>query len=334
VSAVPTNMATSLAIAGLGVFLPPSRPVRAAIADSGGDATAFQGWECVCQASDVDHPSTMAAAALERALADADMPRDRVRLVLSTGNSRDYGGAWSLSTDVMRRLGFSSTCLGIDLSVGCLGTLCALEIAAGWLGTDDACAIIAAERWSRVIDRADRQSMLYWATGDGAGAMVVGRDVPNRLATYCGAVFVSESGFNDDLAFRYGGTRCPTPPPGESVFALMSGPRGHHELWRHYTTHYSQVLAATRTRFGVAFDRLVCNQVSPLLVTKIGRLANVSDDRISRTGPEAGHIGSVDLVLGLERLRQRDQLAGNIALVASTPSAFGAGLLQSLPAYA
>jgi 3-oxoacyl-[acyl-carrier-protein] synthase III len=322
-------MANSLAIAGIGVFLPPGRPVREAIADAGGDAAAFEGWDCVCQASEADHPSTMAAAAVERALANARISTDRVRLVLSTGTSRDYAGNWSLSADIIRRLGFNSGCLGIDLAVGCLGTLCAMDVAAGWLGEDDACVIVAAERWSRAIDRANSQSMLYWATGDGAGALVVGHNVPNRLATYCGATFASDAEFNEELAFRYGGTRCPAAPPGESAFTPVSPHRSRHELWRHYTTHYSQVVAATRRRFGVTFDRLVCNQVSPMLVTKLGRIVEVADDRISRTGPETGHVGSVDLMLGLERLRERDQLSGNIALVASTPAAFGAGLLQS-----
>src|SRR5688572_4582058 len=110
-------MTDSLAIAGIGVFLPPSRCVREAVADAGGDATAFQGWERACQASDADHPSTMAAAALERALANAGIRKEQVRLVLSTGMSRDYGGSWSLSTGVMRMLGLPNSCLGIDLSV-------------------------------------------------------------------------------------------------------------------------------------------------------------------------------------------------------------------------
>lgn len=322
-------MADSLAIGGIGVFLPPSRSIHDVVADAGGDSTPFQGWERVCQASEVDHPSTMAAAALERALANAGICKDRVRLVLSTGTSRDYGGGWSLSTEVMRRLQFDRACLGIDLAAGCVGTLCALDIAAGWLRDDDACVIVAAERWSGAIDRADSRTMLYWGTGDGGGALVVGHRLPNRLATYCGAVFVNDAESNEELAFRYGGTRYPRPPPGESAFSLVSRGKSHHQVWRHYTAHYSRVITAARRRFGVTFDGLVCNQVSPMLVTKLGRLADVPDDRIGRTGPGAGHIGSVDLILGLEQLRDRDQLTGNIVLVASTPAAFGAGLLRS-----
>jgi 3-oxoacyl-[acyl-carrier-protein] synthase III len=321
-------MANGLAIAGIGVFLPPSRCVRELIADVGGDTTGFWGWERISQASDADHPSTMAAAALHRALANAGIDKDRVRLVLSTGMSRDYAGGWSLSTGVMRLLGLPSTCLGIDLTVGCLSTLCALDIAASWLGDDDVCAIVAAERWSSILDRSDSRLQMFQDLGDGAGALLVSRNAPNRLASYRGAVFVSNAEFNEELALQYGGTRCSTPPSGERA-SMPMGPPSAHEAWRHYTRHYSQIIAAARSRFGVTFDRLVCNQVSPMLVTKLGRLAGVPDDRISRTGPEVGHVGPVDLVLGLERFRERGQLSGNVLLVASTPFAFGGGLLQA-----
>jgi hypothetical protein len=45
------------------------------------------------------------------------------------------------------------------------------------------------------------------------------------------------------------------------------------------------------------------------------------------TGHKYGHLGSGDLIVGLHELIERDEVDVPVALAASTPYAFGAGLI-------
>ena len=71
-------MNAQLAILGSGVYLPPAYRVRDVVTRAGGDPSNFKGWENVCMAGADDHPSTMGAKALQRALGDAGVdPAER-----------------------------------------------------------------------------------------------------------------------------------------------------------------------------------------------------------------------------------------------------------------
>ena len=69
----------------------------------------IKGWERVCVSPPTEHPSTMATAAAKAALDMSGIPPEQVRLVISTGGSRDFNPPWSLATEVMRQLKMPST---------------------------------------------------------------------------------------------------------------------------------------------------------------------------------------------------------------------------------
>ena len=119
-----------LGLYGVGIYLPPSCGTRDLVASAGGDLSKFSGWENVSRAAEDDHPSTMATTALRRALEDAGVEARDLALVISGGVSRDYLPSWSIATEAMRLIGAPQSCLGFDLSVGCLGALTGLEIVA------------------------------------------------------------------------------------------------------------------------------------------------------------------------------------------------------------
>jgi 3-oxoacyl-[acyl-carrier-protein] synthase III len=321
-----------LDILGIGLVLPPVRKVRDLVREAGGDPDVHHGWEHACVAAGDDHPSAIAAAALTTALQEARINAAQLSLVLAVGVSRDYLPSWSMATEVMRLHGAPKTCLGFDLTIGCLGSLVGLNTALGWLkgmGGGYA-AVVTAEQWSHTIDRKNPVGQPLWAHADGGGAMVVRVGRQGRsLATFHGAVFTSDSELNGLVFVKYGGTRCPTPPPGESPFVRTLMPVPGREIWAIYKEGYTRVFAALRERFRVTPGRVICNQISPKIVTMIAECAGVGDDHACRTGPDYGHVGGADLMIGLRRLIDTHKLDKPVAVTASVPYAVGAGLVTA-----
>ncbi len=319
-----------LEVLGVGLALPPARKIRDLVREAGGDPAIHEGWEHACIASAGDHPSTLASSALAAALNEAGVAASQLALVLGVGVSRDYPPSWSLATEMMRLHGAPDACLGFDLTIGCLGALVGLNTALGWLqgmGGGYA-AIVTAERWSQTIDRKDPARRPMWGHADGGGAMVVsvGR-AGASLATFHGAVFTNNPAFNGLVLVKYGGTRFPEVPPGEDPAMRTLAPVPSREIWAAYATGYARAFAALKQRFGVAPGRVICNQPSPKVVSMIAEAAGIADELACRTGHDCGHVGSVDVIIGLRRVFDARQLDGPAAIAASAPFAFGAGLI-------
>ncbi len=319
-----------LEIRGLGLSLPPARKIRELVAEAGGDPSAHEGWEQICLAGPDDHPSTLASTALAEALNEAGISASQLALVIAVGVSRDYPASWSVAAEVMKLSGAAPSCIGFDLTIGCLGSLVGLVTARGWLEQMGGgyAAIVTGERWTQTVDRTNPAEQPLWGHADGGGAIVVSLGDPSPpRAVFHGARFSSHAAFNGVVLVKYGGTRFPVAPPGvsPSTRALSGLPKS--ELWSQYEAGYGRVFAALREMFPDPTDRLICNQISPNIVRMIGRVAGVSDDRICRTGDDYGHVGAADLIVGLRRLIDHGQLDGPVALAASVPYAFGAGIV-------
>ncbi len=161
----PVMADSPLYIHGAGSFSPPPASVREVAAALGVDASDYRGWDRFCRADPDQHPSTMGGEAVRRALAAAGRTAASLRLVVHTGVSRDYLPSWSVATEIIRRLAAGPSCLGIDLALGCVGTLVGLELARTWLagnGGGDA-VIVAAERWTHTVSRTDIAQIRLWS---------------------------------------------------------------------------------------------------------------------------------------------------------------------------
>jgi 3-oxoacyl-[acyl-carrier-protein] synthase-3 len=320
----------TLSILGTGIYLPPARPVREIAEAAGADASAFQGWTNVCHALADDHPSSMGATALRSALVDAGVAPEELRLVLFAGISRDYLPSFSVATEIMQACGAQGHCLGLDMTIGCLGALSALDMAQGWLAVHGGgvAAIVTAERWSYTVDHGSVASMGLWAHGDGASAAVVAMDTSHPAkALFRGAEFTTQSDLNGTVLVKYGGTRHPVAPaganPAERLF--MGGSRA--DIRERYAHGYSSSLAAMKQRFGVAPQRVIINQTAALFLRLIAQVIGIPIEHFLLTGPETGHVGSADLLIGLDRMLKSGPCREPYLLASSTPYAFGAGLL-------
>jgi 3-oxoacyl-[acyl-carrier-protein] synthase III len=320
----------ALDVFGVGVYLPPAHDVRELAGRAGADTSGYRGYSKVRQAEGDDHPGPMAASALGAALIESGIDPGALSLVLSAGVSRDYPASWSVAAHVMQHVGAPSTCLGLDLSIGCLGTLPALEFATGYLAARGGgyAAVVAAERWSYTVDRSSTDVMSLWAHGDAGGAVVVGVNRPgDPLGRFCGAEFASDADLNGRILIPYGGTRNPVAPPGVSPFARQLSDHSRKEISARYQQGYRQAFLGLRRRFGIQPHRLVCNQIAPGFVAMVADIAGVGTEQVTITGDDSGHLGAVDILYGVRTLLDAKELDGPVALAGSASYGFGVGLL-------
>jgi 3-oxoacyl-[acyl-carrier-protein] synthase III len=321
----------TLSILGTGIYLPPARPVSEVAVAAGADVSNYQGWPNVCHARADDHPSTMGATALKAALVDSGVAPEELRLVLFAGISRDYLPSFSVATEIMKDCGAQGHCLGLDMTIGCLGALSALDTAQGWLNIHGGgvAAIVTAERWSYTVDHGSVASMGLWAHGDGASAALVSMEDSDRVkAIFHGAEFTTQSDLNGLVLVKYGGTRHPLAPAGVNPAERLFLGASRADIRERYVYGYSSSLEAMKKRFGISPNRVIINQTAALFLHLIAQVIGIPIEHFLLTGPETGHVGSADLLIGLDRMLKSGPFQEPYLLASSTPYAFGAGLLM------
>jgi 3-oxoacyl-[acyl-carrier-protein] synthase III len=321
-------MSGALAVLGIGRYLPPTVSVPEWAAAHGADVGEFKGWLRACHAADDDHPSDMGAQALDAALERAGVPAADLRLVVYAGASRDYVPSWSVSSEIMNRCSAPDTCLGLDMTAGCLATVAALDLVHGWLAVHGGghAAVVAAERWSETIDYGDPGTVNLWGYGDSAAALVVGLGVPQpSRIDYLGAEFRSAAANNGHVFIPYGGTRLPVAPPGVDPYARQVSDRPKDEILDSYRRGYRDAYDALGERFDVEPTRLVCNQTSPAMVAMIGTALGM-EGRAVVTGHDFGHLGGPDVIVGLDRVLEGAEEDEVVLMGASAAYGFGIAL--------
>ncbi|MCB1686578.1 MAG: hypothetical protein KDI31_18910 [Pseudomonadales bacterium] len=324
-------MTEPLALFGTGVYLPPAHPVRDVVRRAGGDPSNYKGWDRVCLASADDHPSSMGARALQLALDDAALDPAQLKLVIFAGMSRDYLPSYSVATEIIQQCDGPGDCIGLDITIGCLGALAALDMVQGWLAQrgGGVAAVVAAERWSYTVDHASQASFGLWAHADGAAAAVLGMHSAHAArGAYLGAEFVSQADLNGSVLIKYGGTRHPVAPPGVNPAEREILDLPGIDRRERYAMGYSASLQALQRRFDVRPDKVICNQTTMLFLPLIASVIGIPIENFLITGHETGHVGSADLLIGLDRLINSGGLTEPVLMAGSTPYAFGSGLLM------
>jgi 3-oxoacyl-[acyl-carrier-protein] synthase-3 len=273
----------------------------------------------------------MGTTALRKALADANVDPAELKLVLFAGMSRDYLPSWSVATEIMKACGTEAHCLGLDMTIGCLGALSALDMAQGWLATrgGGVAAIVAAERWTYTIDYTSIENLGLWGHSDGAAATIVSHNTSHESkARFCGAEFVSQSDLNGTVLIEYGGTRNPVAPAGVKSFERKLMGLSRHDLRQRYSDGYSNSLQALKARFDCNPERVIINQTANLFLQLIASVIEIPIENFILTGHETGHVGSADILIGLDRLLQSGGIKEPHLVAGSTPYAFGSGLMM------
>jgi 3-oxoacyl-[acyl-carrier-protein] synthase III len=162
---------------------------------------------------------------------------------------------------------------------------------------------------------------------DGAAATVVGLNTSHKAkAKFCGAETVTQSDLNGTVLIEYGGTRNPIAPEGVAPFTRKLMGLTRHDLRERYSDGYSNSLKALKERFDVNAERVIINQTANLFLHLIAAVIEIPIENFIITGHETGHVGSADLLIGLDRLLKSGMDEPHI-MAGSTPYAFGSGLL-------
>ncbi|WP_441248027.1 beta-ketoacyl-ACP synthase 3 [Kitasatospora sp. McL0602] len=195
-------------------------------------------------AAEVD-PSDLAVAACTAALAAAPHVRPDLLLLATTTPDRRCPAT---APEVAHRLGLG-TVPAFDLSAVCSGFLYALITATALLrvGSCAAPLVVAAEKYSAIIDPYDRDTAALF--GDGAGAVLL---TPGSTAEP-GAILRTDWGSDGDgadlIAVAAGGARAPnldeSSPPRSERFFRMRGREVYLEAVVRMTESSRAVLAAT-----------------------------------------------------------------------------------------
>ena len=319
-----------LSILGTGVYLPPARSVHNVVTEAGQDPSGHQGWANCCHALEDDHPSTMGATALRRALDDAGVDPAELKLLLFAGMSRDYLPSWSVATELMKTSGTKAHCMGLDITNGCLGALSAMDLAQGWLTAHGGgvAAIVTAERWTYTVDYSSIENMGLWGHSDGAGATIARHHTAHASkATFVGAECVAQPDLNGTVLIEYGGTRHPIAPSGVKPFERKLMGLDRHDLRQRYSDGYLASFQALRERFDCNPKKVIINQTANLFLHLIASVIEIPIDNFVLTGHDTGHVGSADILIGLDKLLHTEGVNEPYLVAASTPYAFGSGLV-------
>ena len=150
--------------------------------------------------------SSLAVIAARRALEVADVPPNKIDLIICATTTPEYSFP-ATACLVQNALG-ATNAGAFDLSAACSGFVYGLSMARGHILAGDAeyVLVIGAETLSRIVDWTDRETCILF--GDGAGAVLVAAsEVPGGiLATELG----SDGSGGDALILPGGGSAMPT----------------------------------------------------------------------------------------------------------------------------
>jgi 3-oxoacyl-[acyl-carrier-protein] synthase-3 len=290
--------------------------------------------------------STLAAAALGRALDDASLSPDRIDYLIFGTMTPDRFIPGS-APSVQQALGLREI-PALDIRAACCNALYAVQLARALINSNTAnnVAICLAEVQSPFLDLSPQSATLSMLFGDGAAALIVSDR--SEIANEGGAsrlevvdIFLATNGqYVDDL-----GIRCPGTEFGNSRshipidFAADLLPRMHGQ---------SVILQASRRMVAASHAVLERNQLSAKdirwvvphqananLLAQVARGLNLSDDNCEVVSvlEDLGNTSSASMGVAFDSLRQSNRIeSGDYVLLPAFGAGFtwGAGLCRAV----
>lgn len=175
---------------------------------------------------DTLNTSDIAFLAAEKAIADADIDKERLDYIIFAHNFGDVAHGQSqgdtlpsLATRVKHHLRIKNPkCVAYDLLFGCPGWIEGVIQANAFIksGIAQRCLVIGAETLSRIVDPNDRDSMIY---SDGAGATIIAEtEGQGQILAHASATYA-----HDEAYFLYYGKSYNSNSPEDTKFIKMYG---------------------------------------------------------------------------------------------------------------
>ncbi len=263
----------------------------------------------------------LAAAAAERALADAGMEATELdEIVVATDTPEAY--APDTAAFLQHRLG-AREITGYDLGgSGCAGFVLALDVGMSRVTQKGRrILVVGVEILTRVMDWGDRATCVLF--GDAAGAVVLG---PAAAPVMLLASTAGTDGSQAEILARFaGGTRQP--------FSLESAQRGDHlkiafngrEVFRQAVKRMDQASREVLERAGRRVEELalvIPHQANKRIIDSVRKSLGLAEEQLFVNIEDYGNTGSASVPLALYQARQQGRIRpGDLVLL----TAFGAG---------
>lgn len=260
-------------------------------------------WDEGTQASDA------ATAAAEKALAELDVPREKIGLLINTSVSRDFLEP-STASIVCGNLGLSDTCQNFDLANACLAFINGMDIASRMIerGEIEYALVVDGETanlaYEKTLERMSapelteaefRQELATLTLGCGAAAMVLARtELAPDAPRYKGGVTRAATQWNH--LCRGNLDRMVT----DTRSLLIEGIKLAQKTF-----------AAARTALGWAveeFDEFVIHQVSQVHTQAFIKAIGIDPKKVLTIFAEYGNIGPASVPIVLSKLKEMGRL--------------------------
>ncbi|TKI07698.1 beta-ketoacyl-ACP synthase III [Martelella alba] len=256
--------------------------------------------------------SSMGVAAARQALAMADIPADRVGLIIvaTTSSSNAFP---SSACEIQLELGIRDT-IAFDMAAACAGFAYALGMADQYVkgGAVDYALVVGSDTLSRTLNPDDRGTLILF--GDGAGAVVLGRsEQPGILSTHLHA----DGRYGQLLILPYHNRLDLNQP----AYLTMSG----NEVFKVAVTELAHIVDETLSanrRDRSELDWLVPHQANLRIITATAKRLNMSMDKVVVTLDRHGNTSAASVPLALdEAVRDGRIKRGQLIML----EAFGGG---------
>jgi 3-oxoacyl-[acyl-carrier-protein] synthase-3 len=267
--------------------------------------------------------SDLAIKAACRALKDAGISAKKIDLIIVGTVSPDSNFP-SVACKVQNAIG-AKKAAAFDVSAACSGYLYALTTAKQYIQTGLAkrALVIAADRFTGLIDWKDRDTCVLF--GDGAGACVLG---PVRSGGIT-ADFLQAFGDQGDLMrVIVEGVRSPF-NPGKATYKLpyvvMQGQGLFKIAVNSMADAIEKVLKKAKIKKG-DIDCIVPHQANDRIISAVAKKLNVPKEKIFINIGKYGNMSAASIAVALYEARKSNKIkkGDNVVLVA-----FGAGLVSA-----
>ncbi|WP_331461215.1 3-oxoacyl-ACP synthase III family protein [Micromonospora tarapacensis] len=318
-------MGQAVGVLGTGSYVPERVVPNAEIA---GPAGVTPEWiaarthiRCRRYAAAEEATSDLATRAAARALAAAGITARQVDYLVLATSTPDHPQP-PTSYLVQHALG-ATRAVCLDINVVCSGFVYGLAVARGLLATRPGghALVVAADVYSRILDPADRGTVVLF--GDGAGAVVLGSCQPG--GGILGTELRSIGSEHDLISVPAGGTRRPTTADtldaGDNFFRM----RGR-EVRRFVTEHVPPVLSELLRAHGTAtceVDHFIPHQANGVMLDDLAKTAGLTGAEVHRTVERYGNTGGASVPVTLDEASREGHIGrGDLVLLAG----FGGGM--------
>ena len=256
-------------------------------------------------ASDTELNSDLAFNAAKRAIKNSKIRVSKIDLVIIATSTPDNTFP-STATKVQAKLGIKKG-FAFDIQAACTGFIYALSIADNYLSNNQAnCAlVIGSEIFSRILDWKDRSTCVLF--GDGAGAIVLGKQTNNIKSEIISTELYSDGRFYD-LLYVDGGVALNQ----KAGYLRMNG----KEVFKHAVTKLVKIIKFNMKKNNIKvndIDWVIPHQANKRIMDLTAKKLQIPPKKILMTIENHANTSSASIPLTLDfalskKMIKRNQL--------------------------